>query len=47
MRFTRATLFAAVFAALASLGGPSQAATIELRVLETTDIHTNIMDFDY
>ncbi|WP_062260737.1 bifunctional 2',3'-cyclic-nucleotide 2'-phosphodiesterase/3'-nucleotidase [Endozoicomonas arenosclerae] len=47
MRFNRTTLSAAVFAGLATLSGLSQAVTIELRVLETTDIHTNIMDFDY
>ncbi|WP_252177779.1 bifunctional 2',3'-cyclic-nucleotide 2'-phosphodiesterase/3'-nucleotidase [Endozoicomonas sp. 4G] len=47
MRFNRSILSTAVFAGLASLGGLSQASTIELRVLETTDIHTNIMDFDY
>ena len=53
MRLNRTTLSAAALygllasAGLASLSGLSQAATIELRVLETTDIHTNIMDFDY
>ncbi|AXI01909.1 bifunctional 2',3'-cyclic-nucleotide 2'-phosphodiesterase/3'-nucleotidase [Aquirhabdus parva] len=32
---------------LMSLGHLTQAATIDLRVLETTDLHTNMMDFDY
>ncbi len=30
-----------------SLSASAFAATIELRVIETTDIHTNLMDFDY
>ena len=25
----------------------AQAATVDLRVLETTDLHSNMMDFDY
>ncbi|WP_375056152.1 bifunctional 2',3'-cyclic-nucleotide 2'-phosphodiesterase/3'-nucleotidase [Zobellella sp. DQSA1] len=29
------------------LGWQANAAEIELRIIETTDIHTNIMDFDY
>ncbi|HAR07257.1 MAG: 2',3'-cyclic-nucleotide 2'-phosphodiesterase [Cobetia sp.] len=38
---------------LASLGGifmivqPANAATLSLRVIETTDIHANVMDYDY
>ena len=24
-----------------------QAATVDLRILETTDLHSNMMDFDY
>lgn len=47
MRFTRNILSAAVLAGLTSFTGLANAATIELRVLETTDIHTNVMDFDY
>ncbi len=32
---------------LISAGQHVQAATVDLRVLETTDLHTNMMDFDY
>ena len=47
MRFTRSSLSAAVLAGLVSISGMASAATIDLRVLETTDIHTNVMDYDY
>ena len=47
MRFNRTTLSAAVLAGIASLSGTAFAATIELRVMETTDIHSNVMDYDY
>lgn len=30
-----------------SYGGPCNADTIKLRIVETTDIHTNLMDYDY
>lgn len=36
-----ATLLATLIAASV------QAATVDLRILETTDLHSNIMDFDY
>ncbi len=42
-----ATLFATLAAGLFLLSGLASAATIDLRVLETTDIHTNVMDYDY
>jgi 2',3'-cyclic-nucleotide 2'-phosphodiesterase/3'-nucleotidase len=29
------------------MAGPAYAETIKLRILETTDIHTNVMDYDY
>ncbi|MGI9277090.1 MAG: bifunctional 2',3'-cyclic-nucleotide 2'-phosphodiesterase/3'-nucleotidase [Endozoicomonas sp.] len=47
MRFNRTTLSAAILAGLASLSGTAFAATIELRIMETTDIHSNVMDYDY
>ena len=36
-----ATLLATLIAASV------QAATVDLRILETTDLHSNMMDFDY
>lgn len=36
-----ATLLAALVAAGA------QAATVDLRIMETSDLHSNMMDFDY
>ena len=47
MHFTRSSLSAAVLAGLVSVAGMASAATIDLRIMETTDIHTNIMDYDY
>ena len=47
MRFTRSTLSAAILAGLVSVSGMASAATIDLRIMETTDIHTNVMDYDY
>ncbi|OED42696.1 2',3'-cyclic-nucleotide 2'-phosphodiesterase [Endozoicomonas sp. (ex Bugula neritina AB1)] len=47
MRFTRSTLSTAILAGLVSVSGMASAATIDLRVLETTDIHTNVMDYNY
>ena len=29
------------------LAGPALAATVDLRVIETTDIHSNVLDFDF
>ncbi|MCG3735805.1 2',3'-cyclic-nucleotide 2'-phosphodiesterase [Vibrio cincinnatiensis] len=40
-------LAAALLGGLLSLVGPVMAETIQLRIIETTDIHTNLMDYDY
>ncbi|UXI01045.1 bifunctional 2',3'-cyclic-nucleotide 2'-phosphodiesterase/3'-nucleotidase [Photobacterium sp. TY1-4] len=40
-------LSVAVLGGLLALAGPATAETIKLRILETTDIHTNVMDYDY
>ncbi|PKH07018.1 bifunctional 2',3'-cyclic-nucleotide 2'-phosphodiesterase/3'-nucleotidase [Moritella sp. Urea-trap-13] len=37
----------AVLGGLLTMAGPAYAETIKLRILETTDIHTNVMDYDY
>ncbi len=37
----------AVLAGMLTLAGPAMADTIKLRIIETTDIHTNVMDYDY
>lgn len=37
----------AVLSGMLTLAGPAMADTIELRIIETTDIHTNVMDYDY
>ncbi|GAB6263632.1 bifunctional 2',3'-cyclic-nucleotide 2'-phosphodiesterase/3'-nucleotidase [Photobacterium sp. R1] len=37
----------AVLGALLTTAGPALADTIQLRILETTDIHANVMDYDY
>ncbi|WBA86444.1 bifunctional 2',3'-cyclic-nucleotide 2'-phosphodiesterase/3'-nucleotidase [Endozoicomonas sp. GU-1] len=47
MYFRRSPVSMAVFAALVSVSGLTSAATIDLRVVETTDLHANVMDFDY
>ncbi len=47
MRFPRSILSAAIMASLVSISGTAFSATIDLRILETTDIHTNVMDYDY
>ena len=47
MRFTRSSLSSAILAGLVSIVGTASAATIDLRIMETTDIHTNVMDYDY
>lgn len=47
MRFIRSTLSSAILAGLVSMSGMASAATIDLRIVETTDIHTNVMDYDY
>ncbi|MDO6708784.1 bifunctional 2',3'-cyclic-nucleotide 2'-phosphodiesterase/3'-nucleotidase [Photobacterium sp. 1_MG-2023] len=40
-------LSVAVLGALLTTAGPALADTIKLRILETTDIHANVMDYDY
>ncbi|MBY7701460.1 2',3'-cyclic-nucleotide 2'-phosphodiesterase [Vibrio harveyi] len=37
----------AVLSGMFTLAGPAMADTIKLRIIETTDIHTNVMDYDY
>ncbi len=37
----------AVLSGMLTLAGPATADTIKLRIIETTDIHTNVMDYDY
>lgn len=37
----------AVLGGMLAMAGPSMADTIKLRIVETTDIHTNVMDYDY
>lgn len=40
-------LSVALLGGLLNLAGPAMAETIQLRIIETTDIHTNLMDYDY
>ncbi len=47
MRFIRSSLSSAILAGLVSVSSLATAATVDLRILETTDIHTNVMDYDY
>ena len=47
MKMISKPLSLAVFGALLGLSGPLSAETIELRIIETTDIHANVMDYDY
>ena len=44
--FTR-PLSAAVLTGMLAMSGSAMADTIELRIMETSDIHTNLMDYDY
>jgi 2',3'-cyclic-nucleotide 2'-phosphodiesterase/3'-nucleotidase len=37
----------AVLGGLLAIAGPAMADEIKLRIIETTDIHTNVMDYDY
>ncbi len=37
----------AILGGLLTMAGPAMADTIKLRIIETTDIHTNVMDYDY
>ena len=47
MMLSMKPLSLSIAGALLAVSGSASAATIELRVLETTDIHTNVMDYDY
>lgn len=40
-------LSVAVLGGLLAIAGPAMADTVKLRIIETTDIHTNLMDYDY
>ncbi|GAD79463.1 bifunctional 2',3'-cyclic-nucleotide 2'-phosphodiesterase/3'-nucleotidase [Vibrio ezurae] len=37
----------AVLGGMLAIANPAMADTIKLRIIETTDIHTNVMDYDY
>ncbi len=37
----------AILSGMLAMAGPAMADTIKLRIVETTDIHTNVMDYDY
>ncbi len=37
----------AVLGGMLAMAGPTMADEIKLRIIETTDIHTNVMDYDY
>lgn len=37
----------AVLSGMLVMASPAMAETIKLRIIETTDIHTNVMDYDY
>lgn len=47
MRLLPSAVATAVVAGLFAASGSAFADTINLRVIETTDIHTNVMDYDY
>lgn len=47
MKLSAKPLTIAVLGGLLTMAGPATAETIKLRILETTDIHMNVMDFDY
>ncbi|OOE48334.1 bifunctional 2',3'-cyclic-nucleotide 2'-phosphodiesterase/3'-nucleotidase [Salinivibrio kushneri] len=47
MRLLPSAVATAVVAGLFAASGTAFADTINLRVIETTDIHTNVMDYDY
>ncbi|CAM2833473.1 2',3'-cyclic-nucleotide 2'-phosphodiesterase [Vibrio rarus] len=37
----------AILGGMLVMAGPAMASTIQLRIIETADIHTNLMDYDY
>lgn len=47
MNFVRHPLSLSVLIGMISIANPTFADTIKLRVIETTDIHANVMDYDY
>lgn len=47
MNFVRHPISFSVLVGMISIANPAFADTIKLRVVETTDIHANIMDYDY
>ncbi|MDN3608910.1 2',3'-cyclic-nucleotide 2'-phosphodiesterase [Vibrio ostreicida] len=47
MTFSVKPLPLCILAGLLTAAGPTLADTIHLRIVETTDIHTNVMDYDY
>lgn len=47
MNFVRHPISLSVLVGMISIANPAFADTIKLRVVETTDIHANIMDYDY
>ncbi|SKA46477.1 2',3'-cyclic-nucleotide 2'-phosphodiesterase [Enterovibrio nigricans] len=47
MKPTAKPLSIAVLAGMMTMASPAMAETIKLRIIETTDIHTNVMDYDY
>lgn len=47
MKITPTSLSLATLAGMLSMASPAMAEEIKLRIIETTDIHTNVMDYDY
>ncbi|HFD3581684.1 TPA: 2',3'-cyclic-nucleotide 2'-phosphodiesterase [Vibrio parahaemolyticus] len=47
MKMAVSPISVAVLSGMLTLAGPAMADTIKLRIIETTDIHTNVMDYDY
>ncbi|MEZ8825501.1 bifunctional 2',3'-cyclic-nucleotide 2'-phosphodiesterase/3'-nucleotidase [Vibrio amylolyticus] len=47
MKMAVTPLSMAVLGGMLMMAGPVMADTIKLRIIETTDIHTNVMDYDY
>lgn len=47
MKLSAKPLSIAILGGMLAMAGPATADTIKLRILETTDIHTNVMDYDY
>ncbi len=47
MKLAVKPLSIAVLGGMLTMAGGAMAQTIDLRIIETTDIHTNVMDYDY